>query len=97
MAETSEKERHYFVDEAGDLALFNRRGSVIVGTEGCSQYFILGTVLIDDPHAVRKKLEELRSDILRDPYLKKIPSLEKTKIAFHGNSDCSEVRMQVYR
>jgi len=34
--------RHYFVDEAGDAVLFNKKGLVIVGTHGCSRYFILG-------------------------------------------------------
>jgi hypothetical protein len=34
--------RYYFVDEAGDPMLFNRRKEVVVGGEGCSNYFILG-------------------------------------------------------
>ena len=36
---------HYFVDEAGDPSLFNAKGKVIVGTEGCSRYFraLVGT------------------------------------------------------
>ena len=28
---------HYFVDEAGDPVLFDRRGRVRAGTPGCSQ------------------------------------------------------------
>jgi len=35
--------RDYF-DEAGDGTLFNKHGRVIVGTEGCSRFFILGLV-----------------------------------------------------
>jgi len=26
---------HYFVDEAGDPTLFNRRGRIIIGDSGC--------------------------------------------------------------
>ena len=33
---------HYYVDEAGDGTLFNARGKVIIGEEGCSRYFMLG-------------------------------------------------------
>ena len=29
----------YFVDEAGDTALFKRHGTVIIGQEGCSVFF----------------------------------------------------------
>jgi hypothetical protein len=30
---------HYFVDEAGDPVLFDGRGRVLIGMEGCSRYF----------------------------------------------------------
>jgi hypothetical protein len=40
--------RHYFVDEAGDGTLFNRQGRIIVGTEGCSRFFILGLLDVPD-------------------------------------------------
>jgi hypothetical protein len=39
--------KHYFVDEAGDPALFGARGKVLVGSEGCSRYFILGLADVD--------------------------------------------------
>ena len=32
--------RYYFVDEAGDGNLFDAKGQAIIGTEGCSRYFI---------------------------------------------------------
>lgn len=89
--------RSYFVDEAGDLVLFNRNGKVIIGTEGCSNHFILGTVLVEDPQEARKKLGELRREILADPYFSKIPSLKKTEVSFHAKDDVPEVRMQVYK
>lgn len=34
--------RRYFVDEAGDPVLFNRRREVVVGRDGCSRYFVIG-------------------------------------------------------
>jgi hypothetical protein len=42
--------KYYFVDEAGDPTLFDRKGKVIVGTEGCSRFFRLG--LLDIPDVV---------------------------------------------
>ena len=42
---------HIFVDEAGDPTLFGkRRGSgVIIGNDGCSQYFVMGKLEVHDP------------------------------------------------
>lgn len=97
MITKKEHERHYFVDEAGDLVLFDKRGRVIVGTEGCSKHFILGCALVDNPHEARRNLAGLRREILADSYLQGIPSLMKTKLAFHAKDDCPEVRMQVYK
>ena len=50
-----EDNRHYFVDEAGDLVLFNKKGKVLIGNDGCSKTFMLGVVHIAHPHDVRKK------------------------------------------
>ncbi|MBF8275138.1 MAG: hypothetical protein HW390_211 [Candidatus Brocadiaceae bacterium] len=93
-----ESKRYYFVDEAGDLTLFNKRGSVLIGQEGCSSYFILGVAHITNPHDVRKRLDDLRSELLSDSYLKDIPSFHsKTKLSFHAKDDCPEVRKDVYK
>ncbi len=93
-----ESKRYYFVDEAGDLTLFNRKGNVIIGQEGCSNYFILGVAQINNPHETRMKINELREVILSDPYLQSIPSVQrKTKYFFHAKDDCPEVRRDVYR
>lgn len=97
MNSNREHERHYFVDEAGDLTLFNRRGKVIIGTEGCSKYFVLGCVLVENPHEIRQRLVSLKDSILMDPYLKGVPALKKTKVAFHATDDCPEVKMTAYK
>ncbi|MGR3179311.1 MAG: DUF3800 domain-containing protein [Candidatus Anammoxibacter sp.] len=91
-------ERFYFVDEAGDLTLFNKNGKVLVGTEGCSRYFVLGVTQINNPHETRLAIEKLRKEILSDSYLKNIASVhKKTNISFHAKDDCPEVRMKVYK
>ena len=93
--------RHYYVDEAGDAVLFNRRKEIVVGHEGCSSFFILGLLDIVDPTALEVDLTRLRQQLLADPYLAKIPSMQpaqrKTAEAFHAKDDCPEVRREVFR
>lgn len=92
--------RHYFVDEAGDGVLFNRKGKVIVGTPGCSRFFILGLLDVPDPLRLKKELEDLRSRLLADPYFRGVPSMQpeakKTATAFHAKDDLPEVRREVF-
>ena len=92
--------RHYYVDEAGDGTLFSRRGRLLVDTEGCSRYFILGYVDIADPEAVSAELDELRRALLADPYFRNVPSMQpkarKTALAFHAKDDVPEVRREVF-
>jgi len=92
--------RSYFVDESGDGVLFSRRGRVVVGTEGCSRFFILGLVDIPDPDALGHELDDLRAGLLADPYFKGVPSMQpearKTALAFHAKDDLPEVRREVF-
>jgi len=92
---------HYFVDEAGDGTLFNKRKRIVVGREGCSRCFILGALEVVDPVRLDKELESLRSTLRADPYLVKVQSMQperrKTAFAFHAKDDCAEVRREVYR
>lgn len=98
--ERSPSIRHYFVDEAGDSTLFNRRGRIIVGTEGCSRFFILGLADIPDPVTLGREMEALRARLLADPYFKGVPSMQpqarKTALAFHAKDDLPEVRREVF-
>jgi hypothetical protein len=93
--------RHYFVDEASDLTLFNKRGRVIVGTEGVSSVFMLGFAELPDPKAASLALETLRTDLLSDPYFRGVPSMQpaakKTSLCFHAKDDLPEVRREVFR
>lgn len=92
---------HFFVDEAGDPTLFDGKGRVLVGQEGCSGYFILGKLDVADPIGLGTALERLRTSLLADPYFKRIPSMQpeqrKTALAFHAKDDVPEVRREVFR
>jgi len=98
--EGSSSARNYFVDEAGDGTLFDQRGHIIVGTQGCSQYFILGLADVPGPDKLSRELEELRVRLMADPYFRKVPSMQpeakKTALAFHAKDDVPEVRREVF-
>lgn len=90
-----------FVDEAGDPTLFNRKGESLVGTDGCSRFFILGKLEVDDPQTLSQTLTDLRQDMINDPYFAGVPSFDparqKTALLFHGKDDLPEVRYQVLK
>ncbi|OGO75123.1 MAG: hypothetical protein COS37_03890 [Anaerolineae bacterium CG03_land_8_20_14_0_80_58_20] len=92
--------RYYFVDEAGDGNLFNRHGRLRLGEEGCSRYFILGILDVPNPEQLSLDLNSLRTQLLSDPYFKKVPSMQertrKTALAFHAKDDVPEVRREVF-
>jgi hypothetical protein len=91
---------HHFIDEAGDLSLFNKRKQVVLGTEGVSNYFMVGAAFVSDPEALNEQLTLLRQSVLTDPLLNRIPSLDaarkKTAIAFHAKDDAPEIRYKVF-
>lgn len=90
----------YFVDEAGDGTLFNHAGQVIVGSQGCSRYFILGMAEVGAPEVLGEELNALRSRLVADPYFRNVPSMRperrRTALAFHAKDDLPEVRREVY-
>jgi hypothetical protein len=79
------------VDEAGDPTLFNRKGRLVVGDEGCSRYFILGKLEIEEPEVLSARLATLRQELVADPYFEAVPSMQsehrKTALAFHAKDD----------
>lgn len=91
---------NYFVDESGDLTLFNKKGRIIVGSEGVSNYFMLGAANISAPKIIHDELNDLRNNLLSDPYFKDVPSMQlnanKTAVMFHANEDLPEVRREVF-
>ncbi|MEZ4870467.1 MAG: hypothetical protein R3C14_54565 [Caldilineaceae bacterium] len=92
--------RNYYVDEAGDGTLFNRKKQIIIGDEGCSKFFILGFADIPNPHAIEEDFTALRQQLLTDPYFQQVPSMQpeqgKTARFFHAKDDLAEVRWQVF-
>ncbi len=92
--------RSYFVDEAGDGRLFDSKGRLAVGREGCSCFFILGALDVVDPASLSADMEALRAHLLADAYFRGVPSMQpaarKTALAFHAKDDVPEVRREVF-
>lgn len=92
--------RYYYVDEAGDLTFFNKKGRLLLGQEGVSYTFMLGLIHLDNPQLAKEKLESLRANLLADPELSKIPSMQpekkKTALLFHAKNDHPKVRERVF-
>ena len=92
--------RNYYVDEAGDGNLFDRKGRIVVGKEGCSRFFILGLLDVAKPEELAFDIQELRKRLLTDPYFSGVPSMQpsskKTAFAFHAKDDLPEVRREVF-
>ena len=99
--ETDTSIRHYYIDEGGDGTLFSKRGKVLIGTEGCSRFFILGLLEVPDPIALQHTFDDLRARLMSDPYFNDVPSMQaewrKTAVAFHAKDDLPEVRREVFR
>ncbi len=99
--ETDTSIRHYYIDEGGDGTLFSKRGKVLIGTEGCSRFFILGLLEVPDPVALQHTFDDLRARLMSDPYFNDVPSMQvewrKTAVAFHAKDDLPEVRREVFR
>jgi hypothetical protein len=93
--------KHYFVDEAGDPVLFDSKGRVLMGTEGCSRYFAVGLLDVVEPAALAADLAKLRAQLLADPYFKDVPSMQpsekKTALYFHAKDDLPEARREVFK
>lgn len=92
--------QHLFVDEAGDPTLFDSSGNAIIETNGCSRFFIIGKLEVNDPPALSKMLTELREKLLIDAYFDGVasfqPERQKTALHFHAKDDLSEVRYLVF-
>jgi hypothetical protein len=98
---TPEGVKHYYVDEAGDNTLFDKRGRVILGDPGVSRTFMVGVAELPDPAATQAALQSLRASLLADPYFKGVPSMQlgagKTALCFHAKDDLPEVRREMFR
>jgi hypothetical protein len=61
----------------------------------------LGVLDVADPVALSSDFEQLRFQLLQDPYFKDVPSMQpqrrKTALAFHAKDDVPEVRREVFK
>lgn len=91
----------YFVDEAGDTTLFGRYGKPLISTEGVSRFFMVGRLEVSDIDALTSEIEALRLELLADPLLLAVPSMQikagKTALFFHAKDDVPEVRHAVFK
>ncbi|EKD80056.1 MAG: hypothetical protein ACD_40C00213G0040 [uncultured bacterium] len=97
MKKSIQASRWYFVDESGDPIFYDAKGDLILTKEGVSPLLIIGFILTTDPITIRQELSNLRQQIVNDPYLSGIPSIQKTKKSFHAKDDCPEVREKVFK
>jgi hypothetical protein len=92
--------QHLFVDEAGTPTLFHESGKPIADTHGCSRFFILGKLEVENPPALAAALTELRQKMLADPLFAGTesfkPERKKTAVTFHAKDDLAEVRIPVF-
>lgn len=90
------KSNHRFLDEAGDSAFYGKGKKAIIGTEGVSNYFILGMVKFKEPlPRVREKIIALQAEVEANPYYQ-VKSIMKKKSGsgyyFHATDDLPEIR-----
>jgi len=92
--------QHLFVDEAGDPTLFDGKGRPLVGTNGCSKFFILGKLDVEEPARLAAALTDLRETLKRDPLFASVesfrPERRKTAVLFHAKDDLPDVRVKVF-
>lgn len=92
---------HYFLDEAGDPIFYGKGKKIIIGQQGVSSCFILGMVRFNaDLKMLANKVIELQRQVISDPYLRKVGSINKKKknqgFYFHAIDDVPEVRKLFY-
>lgn len=92
--------RHYFVDEGGDSTLFSGKGKVIIDTNGCTRFFIMGLLDVPDPIVLKATFDNLRSKLRNDRRFATVPSMQpdrkKTAVLFHAKDDLPDVRDEVF-
>lgn len=92
---------HRFLDEAGDTTFYGKGKIPMIGSDGVSNYFLLGMLYVNQSlDELRKNIIELQKRIVNDPYLHVIPSIKKKMNAsgyfLHAKDDVPEVRKMVF-
>ena len=97
MKETDDRKMYYFFDEAGSQEILGRKGINLVTNGSTSKIFIVGFIATEDPKSLNKAMKLIHEEIVDDPYLSSVPSMKSTRLMFHANKDCAEVREKVFR
>lgn len=93
----SKNTTYFFVDESGDPIFFNQKGECLLDKGLVSPILVLGFITTNSPSTLRHELLKLKEEVIADEYLQAIPSLTKTKIAFHAKDDAPEIREKVFK
>lgn len=88
---------NYYFDEAGEPQILGHRGVNLVQRGTASKVFMVGYLETVSPKDFTKALNDLRSELAADDYLREIPSFHHSLEMFHANKDCSEVREKVFK
>src|SRR5262245_47403034 len=92
--------QHLFVDEAGDPVIYDSKGRSLVGNAGCSRFFILGKLAVEDPARLTQALTNLRESLKADPFFATAesfkPERRRTAVLLHAKDDLPEVRLKVF-
>ena len=84
---------NYYVDESGDCALFNKKGSAI---KGSSKTFMLGLLKIKGNNNFTENFRLFKEQILADTIFQTIPSFKKTCLQFHAKNDHIAIKREVF-
>jgi hypothetical protein len=94
---SKKKVKRFFVDEAGDLTLFDKKGRYIIGNDGVSKCFMVGAAYIIDYDNLKLDFNKLKDEIKADPYYRGVPSIESTLKQFHACKDLPEIKREVFK
>jgi hypothetical protein len=83
----------YYVDESGDLNLFNKKGVPL--SEGPA-FIMLGLLKIKEPNFERL-FYEFKNTILADPIFNTFSSIDRTKKNFHAKDDHIAIKREVFK
>lgn len=88
---------YYYIDESGDPRVIGRKGKDLLASGTVSPVFMVGYLETSTPRELSDALDRVGKEIADDEYLSGIPSVSSSKVAFHANKDCAEVRERVFR
>ena len=83
----------YYVDESGDLTLFNKKGEPV---KSSSKTLMLGLIKLKESTDFHDNFERFKKTILTNSKFRTFPSYKKTKLQFHAKDDHIDIKKEVY-